>query len=275
MTNRIALMKSESIQIHHMVAHSQHLTVPSADIVSPSLQSSSPEHGPAHEMKYLLTEDLAQRVADDLRGCLRPDPHGNSGAVEGQYWVTSVYCDTPQFDMYHRREGYAGRKYRLRRYSTEDVVFLERKDKRGSKVRKRRTGLQLSELNRLPLGQSDLIWDGAWFQRQVNNRELSPVLTVMYQRQAFVGTCAEGPLRLTFDRCIRGVPTSDWQIEPFSGGSGILSDRVICEFKFRNAMPAPFKAVVEMRQLSPANVSKYRLCLAASGVISNESGNDV
>lgn len=276
MINRIALMNSQSIQLHLKTAETEHplKSNNNSHMVSPSLHSSPQENGPAFEMKFLLTEEQAQRVADDFRYILAPDPHGRNGADEGQYWVTTVYCDTPEFDMYHRQKGYAGQKFRLRRYGTENTVYLERKDKRGAKVKKRRTNAGMSELDRLSHPQTDLIWDGCWFVRQISDRRLSPVLTVMYQRQAFVGDCSEGPMRLTFDRCIRGLPTRNWQIEPFSGGQGILKDRVICEFKFRGSMPTPFKAVIESQQLSSASVSKYRLCLAATGLMPNESNVD-
>jgi hypothetical protein len=40
---------------------------------------------------------------------------------------------------------------------------------------------------------------------------------------------------------------------------------VILELKFRSALPAPFKEVVQDLRLSPSTVSKYRLCREAWG----------
>ena len=41
---------------------------------------------------------------------------------------------------------------------------------------------------------------------------------------------------------------------------------MIVEFKFRAALPTPFKGLVAALRLSPACVSKYRLCREAWGV---------
>lgn len=275
MINRISQMQSESIQTHYLDHVAKHVVIPNADIsLSPSLQSSTEQNGAAYEMKFLLTEDEALKLAEGFRYILSPDPHGTDGFAAGEYSVTTVYSDTPTFDTYHRQKGYTGRKYRLRRYGQEEIVYLERKSKRGKKVKKRRISLSQQELCWLNQANCDPNWEGAWFKQQLSERRLSPILTVMYRRQAFVGDCPEGPMRLTFDRCVTGLHTRDWQVDPFHDGSKILEDQVICEFKFRGTLPTPFKAVIEAQRLSPTSVSKYRLCLAATGVIANESGGN-
>jgi hypothetical protein len=236
-------------------------------VVSPSLQSiNGSPLPPAYEVKFVLTEEQAQRVEAELRPLLIPDPHGQSGGAGG-YSTTTVYCDTPAFDVYHRQQGFARRKFRLRRYGLAETVFLERKAKQGTRVRKRRSSIAVGDLDRLGQPPGDLDWSGDWFHRRVSVRQLRPVLAVMYDRTAFVGAGNDGPLRLTFDRSIRGVPFTDWHVAPFAGGHGILSDRVVCEFKFRGAMPAAFKAAIAAQQLSPESASKYRRCLEAAGLV--------
>lgn len=236
--------------------------------LSPSLQLTSRDVLPAHEVKFLLSEPQALLVAAELRSVLIPDPHADSHAGEGGYATTTVYCDTPEFDLYHRRGAHARRKFRLRRYGHSESVFLERKSKQGTRVRKRRTCIPLTELERLEQPPSEFCWEADWFHRRVACRRLSPVLAVMYDRAAFVGTSDDGPLRLTFDRAVRCQPVESWEVRPFCGGQSILSDRVICEFKFLGPMPAIFKRVIASQQLSPAAASKYRLCLQALGVMS-------
>lgn len=233
--------------------------------VSPSLQTHV-ALPPAHEVKFVLTESEAQRVEATLRSLLIPDPHAACDA-DGSYSTTTLYCDTPDFDLFHRRGKLARRKFRLRRYGHDDVIFLERKTKQGTRVRKRRSPIAIDELQRLNQSPTEFAWDGDWFHRRLAVQQLRPVLAVMYDRRAFVGHGDDGPLRLTFDRAIRGRPVTDWHIAPFDGGHHVLTDRVVCEFKFRGAMPAPFKAVVEAERLSPGAASKYRLCLAAAGEI--------
>ena len=60
--------------------------------------------------------------------------------------------------------------------------------------------------------------------------------------------------------------TGAWTLAPFEGGLQLLSGQVILELKFRAALPAPFKELVQDLRLLPAGVSKYRLCRQAWGV---------
>lgn len=257
--------------------------------LSPSIQT--PDRAgapPAYEVKFLLTQHQAEQVEARLKSCLIADPHSEQSPTGG-YATTTLYCDTPGFDVYHRRGRFARRKLRLRRYGQGDVVFLEQKAKHGTRVKKRRATVAVSELarlqdavdpvclaaesldpvnvaNRVDPVESPVEWAGGWFHQRVQAWNWQPVLTVMYDRRAFVGVCDEGPLRLTFDRSIRGQPTHTWDVEPFPGGEPILADRVVCEFKFRGALPTPFKSVISELQLTPTGVSKYRLCLTAAGI---------
>lgn len=238
-------------------------------VVSPSLQRPTQDSLPAYEVKFVLTPEQAQGVEEELRNIMMPDPHARADSAHGGYSTTTVYCDTPQWDVYRRLGSFSRRKFRLRRYGNDDVIYLERKSKLGQmRVRKRRTKISLPEMQRFTQTPVDDLWEGDWFQRRALTRSLSPVLAVMYDRVAYVGECADGPLRLTFDRDVRGQAVTDWAVEPFSGGHSILADRVICELKFRGTMPAPFKAVVQSHQLTPGSASKYRLCLDATQILS-------
>ena len=66
------------------------------DMTSPGLAKSS--QGPAFELKFKLTLAEAEFVEAWARAHLLPDCHG----ADGFYQVTSVYCDTPRFDVFHR-----------------------------------------------------------------------------------------------------------------------------------------------------------------------------
>ena len=232
--------------------------------VSPSLQVSHDPDQSAHEVKYLVTEEQARQIEDLLSLHLIPDPHSLRGT--NGYSTVTVYCDTPELDVYHRRGRNARRKFRIRRYGHSETVFVERKAKRGSRVQKRRSSLEVEQLSRLALPLDQSVWAADWFHRRVAIRKLNPVVAVMYDRAAYVGESSEGPMRLTFDRSIRAVAVSEWSVAPFTGGKAILSDWVICEFKFRGAMPQPFKSVVETMKLSPGKASKYRLSVDAVGL---------
>jgi len=236
-----------------------------AGFESPSLVARGEADGPAFEMKFLLPERCALDIEAWAQGRLMLDPHGDP-ALDGAYRTTSLYCDTPDLDVYRRSRLYRRRKFRVRRYGAAPGTFLERKSTWGDRVGKQRTGITEEELSNLAMPMSLVTWSGHWFHRSLLARQLGPACLIAYQRTAYVGKCAEGPLRLTLDRRVRGILTSEWNPAPFGGGLPLLTGDVIVEFKFRSALPGPFKELVAEMQLAPSKVSKYRLCREAWGV---------
>jgi hypothetical protein len=232
---------------------------------SPSLGSPGDGAGPAFELKFLLEETRARAVEDWARRRLALDPHGDP-ALGGAYRTTSLYCDTPQRDVYHRTEPYKGHKFRVRRYGSVPWAFLERKSKEADRVAKKRTPIPEEELALLAHPTSRVKWPGRWFHRSLLAYRLLPVCRVTYQRMAFAGSRAEGPLRLTLDQHVHGTVTDEWDLAPAEGGLPLLAGQVILEFKFRGALPALFQELVRELGLSPSTVSKYRLCREAWGI---------
>ena len=231
---------------------------------SPSLGSPDGA-GPAYELKFLLDEARAQAVEAWARQRLTPDPHGDP-ALGGAYRTTSLYFDTPGLDVFHRSPSYRRRKFRVRRYGAGPWLFLERKSKWGDRVEKRRTAIPGEELALLALPMSVTTWPGHWFHRRLLARRLDPACRVAYQRTAYVGGSPGGPLRLTLDRRVHGLLTAEWDLTPPEGGLPLLQGQAILEFKFRQALPPALKGLVQDLRLSPAGVSKYRLCRQAWGV---------
>src|SRR5207244_8097967 len=133
--------------------------------------------------------------------------------------------------------GYKRSKYRVRRYGTATQVFLERKTKGGDRVTKQRVGVLADELPLLVPPMALSTWPGLWFHHDVHELRLGPACRIAYQPTAFVGDGPEGPLRLTLDRHLRGVPAADWSVAPVADGRPLLTGRVIVEFKFRAALP--------------------------------------
>jgi hypothetical protein len=239
--------------------------LPTDFFLSPSLQAISHAKLPAWEVKFVVTELQSRQIEAKLATDFMLDPHATSDVDNRSYWTTTVYCDTPNFDTYFRLGRFKRRKYRLRRYGLADLVFLELKTKQEIRVRKQRCPIPVHEMARLKQPVDGIVWAGDWFRKRVLVWSLEPVLAVRYCRTAYIGRGELGPLRLTFDRNIAGKLVDGWQVEPFADGHPILTDRVICEFKFQGSMPNCFKAAIEEFQLSPAGASKYRLCLEAAG----------
>ena len=233
-------------------------------IESPALIRRAASGPAAFEMKCLIDERLAAAIESFLAPSLTPDPFAHS-AHNGHYLITTLSTDTPELSVFHRQEGYGQRKFRIRRYGSESLVYLERKTRRGHKVSKHRTAAEVSELSRIisqgPSEQSSG-WPGDWFQSQIIGRRLQPVCLMTYERRAWFGDSEHGSIRLTFDRDLCGAQTSNWLPEFRTGMQSIVGGGVICEFKFRETLPQVFKAAIQEFALTPGGFSKYRNCMS-------------
>jgi hypothetical protein len=229
-------------------------TQPTADrcvASSPSL-SSEPGDGDAYEIKFRLTVEEAGWAESWARQHLQPDPHGDNGV----YRTTSLYLDTPFLDIYHKTPGYRRSKYRLRRYGSVEWIHLERKIRRGDRVRKRRDTVTLTEVSRLL--DADI---GGWFGDRVRQRLFRPVCWIGYTRTAFLSATANGPLRLTLDRSVLGTLATTWTVPPRVEGRELLPEEVILELKYRNNLPILFHDLLAVLPSRLAGVSKYGRCV--------------
>lgn len=224
--------------------------------LSPSLVAVPDGVIPAYELKFLLSEPAARDLAAWAAGRFEPDPHAGPA---GSYRVTSVYLDTPAFDVCRRAEGFKVHKHRARRYGTEDVVHLERKSKDRGRVWKHRTAVPLDRLAE-PAAH--------WFADEVADLGLRPVCRVTYERTAFVGTGPTGPVRLTLDRAAVGGRTDGLAPDPLDAGLPLLDGATVVEFKYLMALPPVFKDLAAAFKLTPTGVSKYRRFAAAAGLVS-------
>ncbi len=219
-------------------------------VASPSL--SSQPGGDAYEVKFRLTLEEALRIEKWARERLSPDPHGDNGV----YRTTSLYVDTPFLDIYHKTRGYRRSKYRLRRYGAAECVHLERKMRRGDRVRKRRDVISLTEVSCLLESAN-----GGWFGERVRQRFFQPVCWIGYTRTAFQSATANGPLRLTLDRDVLGTPATAWTVPPRVDGRELLRGEVILELKYRTHLPALFHELLTVLPSRLPGVSKYGRCV--------------
>ncbi len=227
------------------------------------------------EIKFLINSPVGTQVREWARARLSPDPHG-AGPHRDEYRITSVYLDTPDGHVFHRRGSYARSKYRLRRYGDAPTAFLERKLRTGNRLAKRRTRVSLETLPSLwgttAEGNVEVMGDATaddptlWFRRRVVLRRLQPVCQVQYARTARVGDTAAGALRLTLDEDVTTLPVStfDFTIET---GIPILTDRMVLELKYSARVPALFRQLIEEFGLTPTAASKYRFAVEALGTV--------
>ena len=97
----------------------------------------------AWEIMFLITPSLAEQIRGWARTHLVPDPNAQ-GAHGDSYRITSLYFDTEQMDVFHRRGSYGRGKYRIRRYGQCEVSFLERKLRTRNQLTKRRSMVELA-----------------------------------------------------------------------------------------------------------------------------------
>ena len=214
------------------------------------------------EIKFLVDGATGERIRAWARARLEPDPYGK-GLFGDQYRTTTIYFDTPDFDVFHRRGSYGRSKYRIRRYDGEAVGFLERKLRCAGRLSKRRTVVPLADLHRVDDANAE--WAGRWFGQRLALRRLMPVCQVSYERVARVGSGPADTFRLTLDRDIRATARHDIGFTPTV--MPVLPYVMVLELKFHGAPPAVFKHLVETFSLTPARASKYRLTIGALGLI--------
>ena len=222
----------------------------------------------AYEVKFLLPADRADRIEAWARRHLSPDPHGDGG----RYQTTSLYCDTDALDVYHRSPGFKRSKHRLRRYGAAHLIFLERKKRWGDQVRKQRVEVPDDELTRLDAAEVSPDWAGAWFFDRLRTRRLRPRCRITYARTAFLGDSSAGPIRLTLDRDVRGVPADLWAVAPVEGGKALLPGAAVLELKYQTVIPQVFRELLEDLPPGGGGVSKYRRCVDACGLAGGGNG---
>ena len=219
----------------------------------------------ATEVKFVVEPALAARIREWARSHLAPDPHGR-GPSGDEYLTTSVYFDTEQLDVFHRRGSFGRSKYRIRRYGDEELVFLERKLREPTVLAKRRTMTPLTALARLEAGEPHPSWAGHWFHARLAARRLRPVCQVSYRRTARLGIAGGDCIRLTLDEGLAAQPSAQagFRDDP---GVAVIDVQQILELKFRYQTPALFKRLVEEFALTPQSASKYRFGMTATGQV--------
>ncbi len=214
------------------------------------------------ELKFVVNETVAEHVRHWAIQHLEPDGHCDPLLGDG-YRVSSLYLDSPDFDVYHRTKPIGQRKFRLRRYGSEETIWLETKQKSNGLSRKRRTAVPEPETALLQL-PSPSEWHGDWFHRRIVTQQLRPVATVTYERFARIGSTSDGAIRLTIDRDLRGTGSAVRQVPRGSSEEiELLPQGFVVELKFREVMPVIFKQLLGDLPLQMAMFSKYRAAVDA------------
>ncbi len=234
--------------------------------LSPALAARASAGDRAYEMKFRLTPSLAADVERQVASALMLDPHAEP-TLDDSYHITTLCTDTPRFDVFHRVGAHRYRKWRLRRYGDEPRAYLERKTRHGDRVSKRRHVIEGGDFDDISASNPPKSWADIWHRRSLVRRGLWPICVVSYLRRAFAGEMEMGPLRITFDRQLRGAVANGWSLVPIVTTSPALTGEVICEFKFHGAMPTMCKQWIAQFGLQVCGFSKYRACVRKWGLV--------
>jgi hypothetical protein len=218
----------------------------------------------AREIKFVVEAARGPEVQAWMRANLAPDPFG-SGPEQDQFETSSLYFETGEFDVFHRRGSYGRSKYRVRRYGTSSIMFFERKFRTERVLIKRRTTASLDDFARLEGHELDPAWYGYWFHRRLVARQLKPLVQVSYVRTARLGHSSHGQVRMTIDFDLRVLPLPDRAFLP-GVGFPLMEGQNIIELKFCATLPMIFRQLIDHFALKVQPVSKYRAGLALLGL---------
>ncbi|HYT67494.1 MAG TPA: polyphosphate polymerase domain-containing protein [Vicinamibacterales bacterium] len=214
----------------------------------------------AREIKFVVDAARGPELQAWMRANLAPDEFG-SGPEHDQFETSSLYFETAQFDVFHRRGSYGKSKYRVRRYGTSPIMFLERKFRTDRVLIKRRTTAACEDFRRIELDEPDPEWYGYWFHRRLLARRLKPLVQVSYVRTARLGSSPHGKVRMTLDVDLRVLPLPDGAFLP-GVGLPLMQGFNIVEVKYCVTLPPIFRQLISQFALQMQPVSKYRAGLA-------------
>ena len=183
-----------------------------------------------------------------------------------EYWIRSVYFDTPyNRDWKTKNLGTnIRRKLRLRIYSLSDEkVKLEIKNKKGDYSHKET--LSIEKKDALSMIDNDISWMSDYSSNDVFTKilamymstDLRPKVTVDYYREAYFEPFND--IRITFDkkiscsRCIDlyNIPRDTIYNIDVPGGDMVM------EVKFNHFLPEYIKSIINSANLTQVSVSKY------------------
>jgi len=227
-----------------------------------------------YELKYTITEELADRIREHIQNFFTLDSHVPSG--QHGYVVNNLYFDTPDLKFYYDTKFRKLTRYkpRARFYGKQatDLIWPEIKYRHASVIWKRRYCIPVDEWPKIftpgladqrpPLIKphldtfDDLIY---WYGAQ-------PVLHVRYFREPYV-TELEEYGRVTFDRQLCCRPTygsfqlhyDEWEMIYYDDPVNARSDDspVILEIKVETLIPIWAIELIRKFNLQQRGFSKY------------------
>lgn len=215
-----------------------------------------------HEWKIEVNASDLLVLRQRLRCVLKPDPH----AVNGCYWIRSLYFDTPEdkalrekLDGVSRRE-----KFRIRYYNGDlSCIHLEKKSKIAGLGRKDTAVLTPEQAQNIV--DRDLSWMAGSespllleLYGKMRTQRLGPKTIVDYTREPFV--YRPGNVRVTLDYNIRtGLRCTDF-LNASCPTIPVPENPAILEVKWDAFLPDTVRDLVQLPGRRSSAFSKYAAC---------------
>lgn len=218
-----------------------------------------------YEQKYVITDDIYQKVRPALEEYMEVDDYSRNGEF---YTICNIYYDSPNNDVIRKSidKPVYKEKLRLRSYGVvkkSDKVFLEIKKKYKGLVNKRRTSILLGDayqyfetkkkpdikhfMNEQILSEIDYM---------IQKYSLQPAVFLSYDRNALFGM-EDQNFRVTFDTNIK-TRRYDIGLDYGNYGEILLPHNYwIMEAKTDKAVPLWFTQLLSAYRIYPASYSKY------------------
>jgi hypothetical protein len=226
------------------------------------------------ELKYLITETMADAIRSFLRGHMTLDEFDDPNNPQG-YTVCSLYLDSPSLTLYNQTVmGIKNRfKLRIRFYDDDSTgpAFMEIKRRETDIIRKKRVMVTRDGAYRVikgawpeasmlykPTGDLDALEQFCNLARSINAGGCAYVL---YRREAYVSP-ESNDLRVTFDRdLVGGLYHPGSQLEIPKQGKRPEVGGVVLELKFTDRFPAWMHELAQLFNLQRVSVPKYVMCV--------------
>ena len=215
-----------------------------------------------HEWKHIINQGDAVILRQRLKAVMKTDKN----ALDGKYFIRSLYFDTPadtalreKIDGVSRRE-----KFRIRFYNFDtSVIHLEKKSKISGLCSKQSTDLTEEQVVKIINGSIDWMEtdENALIRelyRKMTVQQLKPKTIVDYWREPFVYEA--GNVRVTIDYEIRtGLGSKDF----FSKDCPTVSvpdSPIVLEVKWDEFLPTVIRNAIQIGDRRTSAFSKYAIC---------------
>lgn len=218
------------------------------------------------ELKYVITESQASRIARYIQPFIARDPH----ATRGGYPVVSLYLDSADLRLCRESLDGAKNRFKLRIRSYTDApeapCSVEIKRRMNRIIAKSRAWLSRGDAATLmetvrPCVEQDEeqaanLAQFAYYQAQLR---ATPVLRVRYKREAYESAFGSA-VRITFDRelAFNMTTTANFGMNG-SGWQSLPRAPVVLEIKFTACFPAWLRRLVLELEIQERSFSKYAL----------------